>query len=172
MSLIFIVAIFLFSLVVFEDFRSKSLPLWLLVLIIIGVLYYTISAIGFNMFIINFGLNMLLLLLQLVAVFFYFSLKHKKFVNVIDTYIGLGDILFFISCAVVFAPINFLIFQITSLLIAAAFFGLYFLILKPSIRFIPLAGVQALLLIFIIIAKQFGLPFNFFDDSTIIQFLL
>ncbi|MFB9097199.1 hypothetical protein ACFFVF_11780 [Flavobacterium jumunjinense] len=76
------------------------------------------------------------------------SLKNKSFLNPFQNYFGLGDLLFYIAITPLFVLYNYVLFFITSLLFAIVMqFVLRKWIKKDAV---PLAGLSALLLLFII----------------------
>ena len=74
----------------------------------------------------------------------YFSVKERTFVNIINTKIGIGDVLFFIACAFIFSLPNFILFFTFSLLASALIVALF----QKSIgkQNIPLAGIMSVFL--------------------------
>jgi hypothetical protein len=111
--------------------------------------------------------NLSFVVLMLVGVTFYFSVKNKRLVNIADTYLGWGDILFFIFLALFFSPLNFMIFLIISLL----FVLILVLVYKKIAQNIPLAGIQSTLLLLVLLSREFGLQIDPMDDLWFIQML-
>lgn len=116
--------------------------------------------------IINFGF--ISLIFGVITV--YFSLKYGKIVNITKQLIGWGDILFLICLGVLFSPMNFMLFFTCSLFIIVVF-SLFYKLYSASEPQIPLAGLQAM---FLIVLMVLNLVFPFFslsNDSWMFYFL-
>ncbi len=74
--------------------------------------------IGLQELLLNASVNILLVGCQLILISIYFSMKQKKLVNIINTKIGLGDILIILAFCFAFAPITFILFLTASLIIS------------------------------------------------------
>ena len=105
-----------------------------------------------------------MLLNILIGATIVISIKEKKLTNIIDTYLGLGDILFFFILTTLFSPINYFIFLIGSILLFSIIFSINLLISKKKKALFPLAGAMSVLLIITITAQQFTCSFNFYQD--------
>lgn len=108
----------------------------------------------------NTSLNMGFLALQLAFLGIYFTIKKVSFRDFFKQYMGLGDILFFIVLAVGLGFPLFPVFLILSLIFSLILGAMFF---KKST--VPLAGIQALLLLVFIVFKElevFSLPFKSF----------
>jgi hypothetical protein len=83
----------------------------------------------------------------------YFILKHKKWINMTDQYIGWGDVLFMLAIVPLFSPLSYMLFYVTSLLMTIILVLIAQLIHK-RMTFIPLAGIQACCLIVLLLWHQ------------------
>ena len=101
----------------------------------------------------------------------YMSIKNKKIKNIINTYLGIGDVLFFITLTVAFSPVNFIAFYILSLIVTLLFYVFYNAILRNTSSQIPLAGMQSICLIIVLLYSQFLKDFNFYNDDYLVGFL-
>lgn len=91
--------------------------------------------------------NGLFLGLQMLCLTLYFSIRNKKFTNILNTYLGVGDVFFMIAICPLFSLTIFLYTWIFSLLIILIISFLW-LRFRPNPDFtIPLAGGWALQLI-------------------------
>jgi hypothetical protein len=152
---IFTLAILLVILV--QDLKSRAVywilfPVLIIVLLLLNYFQYrSLSAIWQPVLI-----NMGFLLLQLILVSAYFSIKHGRWINITDSLLGLGDILFLLSVASYLSAVNFLFFYVVSLILIL--FG--WLVWQPQTgkkdKTIPLAGMQALLFM-LFLAAGWGL---------------
>lgn len=132
--------------IVYEDFKYRAIHWWWLLILAGGIL--TCRPWSMAQVAINWGF----LLSQFILLTLYFSIKQKSFTNIIDQFLGLGDILFLLVIALLFSPINFLLFFVVSLLLTLFFFlGYQYLFASPSSpKTIPLAGALATLLLLVL----------------------
>lgn len=96
--------------------------------------------------------NLGFLILQLLSLTMWFSLKKKQWVNITLGLLGWGDILFLVSIAFFFSFLNFFVFYIGSLTLILIAWTLSKNTLFKNSAHIPLAGLQALvfLIVFVI----------------------
>jgi membrane protein CcdC involved in cytochrome C biogenesis len=78
-------------------------------------------------------------------------MKYKKLVNINDEQIGIGDIAFLITIAFLFSPVNFILFLLLSLTFSLLFVMTSRFILPNKFKTIPLAGLQAVFLLGLLI---------------------
>lgn len=120
---------------------------------------------------IDFSFNMMFLLIQYGVLTLYFSLKHRQLVNITKAYLGLGDVLFLICCTVIFSPINFILFYLSSTVVVILIHFISALITKVNPK-IPLAGFQALMLMLVLISVQLIMKVNVYDDSWLSSYYI
>jgi len=152
--------------VCYQDFRYRTLSI--IVLFFGGLLCFSNSIYvnGWNQALVFAGINLLLIGIQLAGIFIYFSIKQKKIVQIINTYLGSGDLWFYGIVACSFSPANFVIFNlITCLLILIV----YTLISRYSLhqKTIPLAGCLALALLAVLISSHIFSFIKPYDDYFI-----
>jgi cellulose synthase/poly-beta-1,6-N-acetylglucosamine synthase-like glycosyltransferase len=92
------------------------------------------------------------------------SLKERKVINILKTYLGLGDVLFFLVLTLAFSPINFVVFYLGSMLLTTIIYAGIILFNKNKKTLIPLAGAMSLLLIVTLLVEQTTTSFQFFQD--------
>lgn len=149
-----------------EDARHRLISwYWLPVLLLIFVLeaFTQLKPDEAGMY---FIINLSFLLVQLLLVTVYFSIRQKRPVNIINTWLGIGDILFFVVLCAAFSPLNYLLFYLLSLLFTIAGYIAY-KIIKGRSSTIPLAGAVALLLFLCLLLRWFIPQVNFYDDTLI-----
>ena len=105
-----IILILLLGVVVYQDFKNKEISWFLIPLLFIGFVINALLSVEFNELFIHFGINFLIVSINLLGVTILISLKEKKITNILKTYLGLGDVLFFLVLTVAFSPINFVLF--------------------------------------------------------------
>lgn len=152
----------LLGIVSYQDFRERAISWWLIPLLLItcfGIQQYTL---GYNLW---FGVfvNSFFLLAQLLGLSLYFSIKHRKFVNITKEYLGIGDILFFIPLCFLFSPLHFIVFFISSFIFILLGYFLW-RVFQP-IETIPLAGALAFCV------PIYCLLFDQYNDWTILSYL-
>ncbi|WP_346882340.1 prepilin peptidase [uncultured Algibacter sp.] len=136
--------------VFFQDYRKRTIHAILPITIFLLGLYlnYSSSDLEFIFMIYNIGF----VVINITGLVLYFSIKHKAIVNPIDTFIGLGDIVFFIAITPLFSLKPFILFFILGLLFSLLIHGVFTLI--KEMKTIPLAGYLSLFLILHIVLKD------------------
>ncbi|MFM2016879.1 MAG: hypothetical protein RL007_535 [Bacteroidota bacterium] len=142
-----IVSILLTGVMAAQDFRSRSISVWLLPVICVSLtvtqwVQSDWSVIGYNA-----AVNMILLLGLYIAMTIWFSLKARSWVRLDDVYIGRGDLLLLLLLAPVFAPFNYLLFFISGSAAALVVYGILNLFRPDAKRLIPLAGMLGITLV-------------------------
>lgn len=100
-----------------QDFKERSVSVWLLVLFgfITFIRAYLLNE-EFGLLVKWVAINSLILLIEMLLLKAYFSFRQQQFVNVVDRYIGLGDIVFMFIVTVSFSTYNFVAFMLLSLM--------------------------------------------------------
>ena len=149
-EIIFIILLICLINLAFEDFQERMISLSGLIMIM-GLILIRICLKEDIFFVFHLAkLNFFFILLQLIIIWFFFSLKSGEFINITKSHLGWGDILFFLPLCLLFSPIDFVLFYTLSLiliLIVYLFLKQFFL---SKINTIPLAGGQSILLILVL----------------------
>ncbi len=135
--------------IIYEDFRARAIHWYWIALMLL------ISLVGFPWQAKWIGVNLLLVGFQMSALTVYFSLKEGKLVNIIDRYLGLGDLLFFLPLCVLFAPANFIFFFIFSFVLSLSSHLFLQYLLPQRTQTIPLAAYMAIALIGVLAGTYF-----------------
>jgi len=170
LKLLFLFLFVCLLIIAYQDFKYKSVS-WLLfpVLLIISF-FISVLQIKFNRLFISFFYNFSFITLQLIILTIYFSLKKKRFVSIINNFLGLGDVLFLIAVAFLFLPVNFILFNITGFFFTLLIFS-FALFGKSTHYRIPLAGTLSFLLNVLIVLKVlFNLDF-LLNESIFFQLI-
>lgn len=155
--------------IVFQDFKQRQISWFLIPLAFAG--FICKAVIYENNMMHDFLFNAAFVVLQLVCLTLYFSLKNRKFLNILDTYLGLGDILFLIVVCAVFSPVNFILFYLCSMIMTLVGVLLYnFFSGKPT-KDIPLAGSMAAMLFVLVIMTIVFPGINFYNDTLLISIM-
>lgn len=163
--ILLIILIALLIVIVFQDFKWRAISWFILPLLLITIITKALSDIDLKELMINSGINLLIVLINLLGVTLLISFKEKRLTNIIDNYLGLGDILFFIILCTLFSPINFILFFLGSILLITLIYGLISLIKQKQVL-IPLAGAMSALLITALLIQEYFYEFNFYNDIT------
>lgn len=159
-----IILVALLGVLVFQDFKSRAISWFLIPLLIVGFVFYGLQQISIEELITYFGINFLIVALNLLGVTFIVSLKERQLTNILKNYLGLGDVLFFLVLTVVFSPFNFIIFYLGSIFLTALIYGGIMLFSKQKEVLIPLAGAMSLLLVFTMVTEQLVPSVQFYQD--------
>jgi hypothetical protein len=138
-----IVQITLLFAIIFQDFKHRAV-FWIFfpLLFISNILISYYLTHGY-LFILNIAVNSAIFIAHLLSLTLYFSFRHKGIVNIVNTYIGLGDILMFLAITVIFSPVFYLVFIIIAL-IFSLFYAWAFMPSGKKISSVPLAGIMAI----------------------------
>lgn len=87
--------------------------------------------------------NLGFLFIQWLGITLYYSIKMRRPVQIINQFIGVGDLLFLGVCALAFSPLNFMLFTISGFLMSIIVHVLMQL-KRGGRKTIPLAGLLAI----------------------------
>lgn len=139
-------------LIVFQDFKSKAVWWFLFPMFAILGGYLFKSETSWVHYIQQIAINLGLIIVLIGLLYLYSRLRLKR--QLINSAIGLGDLLFFAAFALSFPTLSFLNFFVFSL-----FFSLIISLLlrsKFGMHSIPLAGAMALFLIGVYLSNWLG----------------
>jgi hypothetical protein len=117
-------------------------------------------------------INVGFLLLQLLLLSVYFSVKNKRFINIADGLLGLGDILFLLSITVYLSVLNFLFFYLVSLVLVLLAWIMGQSIFGKKNKHIPLAGMQSMVFIVFLSCDWLLKIVDLTDDTWLINFIV
>ena len=146
--------------IVYQDFKDREVYFFLypILFLAVGYEYYSLGFdVAFNLI----AFNLLLVFFMVGLVFLYYYLKKHSLKSFFENVFGLGDLLFFVFLALFFSPANFLLVFNCSLILGLLLSRVF---KSFKSRGVPLAGVQAIVVLFWIIGMHFNvLPQNFDD---------
>lgn len=156
-----------------QDLRSRSVY-WLLfpTLVVLFIGIDIIRGRPFSEIWPPVTVNLVFVILQLLVITTWFSLKEKRWVNVPAQLLGWGDILFQISIACYLSFVNFLVFHIVSLMIALIIWLIWQLLDKKKSKYIPLAGLQAMCFGLFMSADWYIFHFDTTNDAWLIHIFI
>lgn len=127
--------------IAYQDFKSREVQwFWFPLLLVLAL--FKIWYLDQFKELFSFLLNVIMVLLQLLLLTLYFSIKERKLINIADSYLGWGDILFLLNLCFLLSPVNFILFYLVSLLVTITSYLIYNTFVNSS-KPIPLAGLQA-----------------------------
>lgn len=150
--------------IAFQDFKQREIAMFFIPILFIGFVYVAFQSNFFDVALNNLIFNLSFVIVQLVISTIYISVKKNKVVNIVDTYIGAGDILFYVVIAAAFSPFNFIVFCSVGMILTILGV-LLFNLFKQSSKELPLAGSMATMMMVLMIVN-FCLPnMNFYNDD-------
>jgi hypothetical protein len=145
MSLWAIISAVLLLSIAWNDFRDRSIPLFLL-LAEIGisfVYFYRQEIFGYFQML---GLNLLFNGVQIGIVALWMRIKRGKLSFYREAF-GLGDVLMMLIAAFFFSPVYYVLFVMISAFVSLLFAGIVKLFFdREQVVLVPLAGIMAILL--------------------------
>ncbi len=154
-----------------QDFRTRRIAWWLLPVLAVALLAAGLQHTPGREIGKAFALNLAFLFVQLLLVWLWMAFREKKFSNLINTQIGLGDVLFMGCVALAFSTVNFLLFY-TLGMVATLLIVVTVRLLRPHVnREIPLAGALALPLIALCSFRIADPGIDFYSDEWLTQLL-
>lgn len=135
--LCWIVLILSGSTIIYQDLKTRLISLWLILAFSAAniTLYLLVNSI--YQFLENTIFCFCYFLFSFLILVLVYFIKHKKFEKIIDSKIGWGDILIFITIGVCIEPIHLIFFFTTAFIFSIVF---YFIFLRSK-KSIPLAGL-------------------------------
>lgn len=144
--------------IAYQDFKTRYVswvlfPVGYILCLINSSLQLPYQELGMYLAI-NTGIILVLILILMI----YLVIRHGKEGLKLGSFLGAGDVLFFLLASVCFSPFNFIIFCLISFL-TALIIGVLLLSKKGTIA---LAGWQSLVLGFVLLFQYFSFirPFN------------
>jgi hypothetical protein len=153
-----------------EDFSKRLISWYWIPMLFVLFAGRALSQLSMGDAVSFFVINLCILALQLLLVSAYFSIRERRVVNIIDTWLGTGDILFFVVLCAAFSPLNYLLFYLLSLVLTIAGYIVY-KIMKGRSSAIPLAGAVALLLLLCLLLHWYEPRLDFYNDAFVMQLL-
>ena len=167
-----ILTLALLFLIFLQDIKSRSVYWFLFPLLCITLLIIrfnqpiSLSEMGKSV-LINIGF----LLMQLLILTIYFSLKNKRWINISDNLLGLGDIFFLISISFYLSVLNYLFFYVASLLGALVVWLSWQAVSSRKSNFIPLAGFQSMIFILFLASDWWLKCFDLTNDTWLLHLI-
>lgn len=166
MPLIYVLVLITQLIIVYQDIKFRAIHFALLIILFaLGITHLFLM--GYPLLDTLWSLGYLIICL--LATYAYLVIKHKKWINPFKTYLGIGDVLYFIALVPYFSLINYVCFFISGLLFSI----LLFMIIKnwnKNFSTIPLAGFLSVFFILTYGASQI-LNIDFFYNDYIAKWI-
>jgi hypothetical protein len=162
-----ILAFLLLMVVIVQDFRQRQISWVLIPLLFIAFGVKAFSLLGFAEAGFVFLKNLGFLVIQFFALFVFYFLKERKSVSLINSKIGVGDVLFFIAMSL----LNFLFYYLIGIVSTLLGYLLVRLFTRKSSPEVPLAGCLSFIMILFILMQYLSNNFDLYNDGFIIGFL-
>lgn len=145
MILLQILILICLAFICYQDLLYRAVYWWCfpILAILLAILKYNYT--GIEQTVTDAVCGLLFLATQLFILWIYFSVKHRKLINITDNYLGWGDVLFLIAIPFYLSPVNYVLFYVLSLTLVLLY-ALTTTKLITNNKHIPLAGLQAALL--------------------------
>lgn len=166
--ILFILLFLIAAGIAIEDFRSRMIswywiPAIFIVLLADGVIRKSWSEVLFNL-----GFNSTLLTIQFLALTLYFSVKNRRWVNLLKHYFGLGDALLLLAICSAFAPLHFTLFLLVSCMVTIV--G-HLMNRSGQQRLIPFAAYLGMVLVLVKAIDLIGSGWSPLNDDHLFQLL-
>lgn len=133
--------------VMYQDFKSRTINLYIAIGIFIASSVVVINAYSFNWVIGVMSYNLLLLAVFYGALLLYFSVKGVSVSEVFNNKLGIGDVVFTMAIIPCFTTTDLLVFLLLSFLFSIIVYQTLKFLNKNKSLTIPLAGNMALFFI-------------------------
>ncbi len=157
--------------VFYQDRKYRAVYWWMYPLLVVLLLFLKKETISWPVILQDGLCNLVFLILQLLVLSMYFSLKKKRWVNITAGYLGWGDILFLIAATVYFSPLNYFAFYLLSLIVV-----ILLVLLSGKYKLdnykIPLAGWQSVFFLLLLLLEWNRVIPNLRDDDWLMEKLV
>lgn len=153
-----------------QDFKFRAVYWWLFPLLLIVLVMVKLKE---HIWILSQDLlyNSAFLAVQMLFLTVYFSIKEQRWVNIFKAYFGLGDLLFLCCLTVYFSFFNYILFYVVSLFTIILMSLLTQVVSRKANPKIPLAGWQAILLLFFILVEGYYERVDLTTDLGLVNYL-
>jgi hypothetical protein len=124
-----------------------------------------------NEVVMSITVNIGFLLLQLLLVSVYFSLKNRRWTNITSSLLGWGDVLFLVSIAFYLSALHFFCFYTFSLLAVLLVWLIWQSLAIKKNKKIPLAGLQALFFSLLLATDWWLYPLHLTMDDPLLNLI-
>jgi len=126
-----------------EDIRYRSVHVYLFAFLLAGVWYIAFDNNSSSLVYERIITNVLFCILLFGLLNLYYCLKEQRWHWIFDRYLGWGDVVFLLSITAIWDIYTFIFYVILSLVLSLL---IYLLLISNRSKYIPLAGLQAVVL--------------------------
>lgn len=166
-----IMLIGLLGVVIYQDFRFRAVSWIVFPILLVISLTLALGEISGSELIRGAMVNLGLVALIFFGLTIYFSIKERSLVNIVNKYIGIADLLLLVVIALLFSPVNFIIYYVGSLFLITLGSVVYLVTKKNVNAEIPLAGAFSIVLIACLVYAGVTGNINFYDDELVLELL-
>lgn len=138
-----------------QDFRLRAVHWILFPILLLLFIADSLSQINLKDYISGTAINLLLVSVQGVILFVYYSVQGKKPKHILTSILGPGDILFIIIMAFAFSWTSFIFYYIAGLVFALIVWVARLSVSEHRPQLVPLAGLLAVYMILVITVGAF-----------------
>ncbi len=159
------------GIVAFQDFKYRGISWQLIPLLLAGFIGKALMENSGSILYTSILLNIGFVIFQLVLSTIIISILNKKVVNLYNTYIGLGDILFVAVLCTAFSTVNFIVFYILSSVLALISMVAGSKLMKKEIDPMPYAGAMSVILVVFAVINKIYPTINFYNDDFLVEII-
>ncbi|MBL4653535.1 MAG: hypothetical protein JKY53_11855 [Flavobacteriales bacterium] len=165
-------AVTLLSLIIiaYFDFKERQFPWWAIALCFLCVVSLGVIQLEISVFLQTSIVNVGFVLVQLSLLVLWLLVKQRRLINIVDNYLGLGDILFFVTTCFAFSFFNFIFYHFISLFITLIVALLMKRANKEVEQEIPAAGILSVIFGLILLVGTIA-KFDFYNDNWVIAWM-
>lgn len=152
----------------YQDFKFRELSIILFPFLFLAGFLRCCLLFNFQEALVYTSINILLICIQLSALYIYLYLTGKRHKLIFERFFGLGDVFMLLSITPAFSTFLFLVFCILSFSCSIFYAGLTHLFKFKNTTQIPLAGIIATLLFFLLLISFFSPCSHYFYSDTLV----
>jgi hypothetical protein len=166
-----IVLLLILSFIVYEDFMYHAISWYVVPLLVIALIINGAIQLNSLTLLEFFAINFTIVTFQLLLLLLYFYMKSRSLKSIFKEKLGLGDVLMLYALGLFFAPLNFILFILASLILTLFIAIILKSIYKSKAHQIPLAGYWGIYINLLIIAKLFKPTIDYYQTNYIENFI-
>jgi len=156
--------------IAYQDLRYRSVS-WILFPVLAALSFIVgIEALPITEILVYIGFNLTFVALNIAILYGYLFLRYKVTISeAFASYIGIGDLLFWVALVPLFSTINFIYLYLFSIVVSVVVILIVriFPVSRKDVT-VPLAGLQALFYSAILGAVWCGWKYEFYNDLSFI----
>jgi hypothetical protein len=169
--ILLLAVVILFIILAYQDIRYRQIQWILLLAIVVLSASWGMTRLSLEALLTHAAFNLSFIAFNFVLIVGYVHIRFKASLrSVFEQYLGIGDVLFWISITPLFSFYLFVVFFLVSLILSLFGFVLLRAIsIRSPLKTVPLAGFQAVFYGTVLTAYLCGYYFDFYDELSILQ---